>query len=205
MEKPPPSGPVTTLLRAWSAGDRAALDALMPLVYGDLLRIAQAHLRRERPGHTLERTGLVHEAFERLLEQRRVAWEGRAHFLGLASQVMRRILVDHARARHADKRGGGAAVLSLDDTLERAAAEGGAAQGLASGANDPVDILAIDRALTQLEALDAQQGHIVELRFFGGLTVEETAEALAISPATVKRDWAMARAWLQLQLAEPAP
>lgn len=201
---PNPSDQITLLLKEWSEGQPAALAALMPLVYDDLLRMAQAHLRRERPGHTLERTGLVHEAFLKLVDQRNVHWQSRAHFLGLASQLMRRILVDHARARHAAKRGAGVQAISLDDTLERVAAEGGAADAIDVLADNggSVDLVAIDQVLTQLEQFDPQQGRIVELRFFGGLTIEETAQAVGISEATVKRDWAMARAWLQLRLAE---
>jgi RNA polymerase sigma factor (TIGR02999 family) len=196
---------ITLLLQHWSEGDPAALAALMPLVYDDLLKMAQAHLRRERPGHTLQRTGLVHEAFLKLVDQRRVHLKSRAHFLSLASQLMRRILVDHARARQAEKRGAGVQPVSLEDTLEQVAADGGALDIFAAESQSrmgQVDLIAVDRALTELEQLDAQQGRVVELRFFGGLTIEEAAEALDVSEATVKREWAMARAWLQLKLAE---
>lgn len=202
-------GRVTQLLAEWSGGDRKALDELMPLVYAELRRLAQSHLRRERPGHTLQRTVLVHEAFLRLVNQREVQWQGRAHFLGLASRVMRRILVDHARARLAAKRGDGAPVLSFDEAI----GDGGDAldaspdpEGLFVTPDRPgIDMVALDDALNRLETLDEQQGRIVELRFFGGLTVEETAQALGISPATVKRDWAVARAWLHRELSDTLP
>jgi RNA polymerase sigma factor (TIGR02999 family) len=196
---------ITSLLAAWSAGDASALDSLMPLVYDELLRMAHAHLRRERPEHTLQRTGLVHEAFLKLIDQRRVQWQNREHFLGLASRIMRRILVDHARNRLAAKRGAGAPLQSLDETGQSLAPFGDMAgvepvDALSVSAESVVDLISVDRALAQLEQLDPQQGRIVELRFFGGLTIEETAAALSISEATVKRDWAMARAWLHVQL-----
>ena len=196
---------ITSLLAAWSAGDASVLDALMPLVYDELLRMAHAHLRRERPGHTLQRTGLVHEAFLKLVDQRRVQWKNREHFLGLASRIMRRILVDHARNRLAAKRGAGVQLLSLDETgqsvvpfVDLAGVE--PIDALSVSAESVVDLISVDHALAQLEQLDPQQGRIVELRFFGGLTIEETAAALSISEATVKREWAMARAWLHVQL-----
>ncbi len=202
MNDPDP-GRITHLLCAWSAGDGAALDQLMPLVYGELRRLAQAHLRRERPGHTLQRTVLVHEAFLRLVNQRDVQWQGRSHFMGLASRLMRRILVDHARARLAVKRGDGAAHVSLEEAFGNAGEpDHDAEAALAAARGEGVDLVALDDALSRLEALDPQQAQVVELRFFGGLTVEETAEALGISTATVKREWAVARAWLHRALGE---
>jgi len=204
-----PPGPVTGLLQRWSEGDRAAMDRVIPLVYDELRRMAQRQLRQERDGHTLQSTGLVHEAFMKLAQQDGpVRWESRAHFLGWTATLMRHILVDHARARQAAKRGGGVAIESLealsDDTQGRAAM----AQGASSG-GEPIDVIAMDQALQRLEALDARQGRVVEMRFFGGLDVVETAEALGISPATVKREWATARAWLLRELglagAPPAP
>lgn len=203
------SGRVTQLLAAWSSGDQQALNELMPLVYGELRRLAQSHLRRERPGHTLQRTVLVHEAFLRLVNQKEVQWQGRAHFLGLASRLMRRILVDHARARLAAKRGDGAHHVSFDDAI-------GTPDGEVEIDSDPeaplvtpdqpmIDLVALDDALIRLEAMDPQQGKIVELRFFGGLTMEETAQALGISVATVKRDWAVAKAWLHRELGDAMP
>lgn len=182
----PPSG-VTALLLAWSAGDRGALDALLPAVYDDLHAQAARALRREAPGHTLATTDLVHEAYLRLVDQRRARWENRAQFLGVAAECMRRVLVDHARARLTAKRGGGARAVTLTDA---AAPEDG-----------PVDVLALDDALRRLAALDAQQARVVELRYFGGLNVDETAAALGVSPSTVKRDWAVARLWLRRELA----
>jgi RNA polymerase sigma factor (sigma-70 family) len=200
-----PDARVTQLLCEWADGDKRALGELMPLVYAELRRLAQRHLRRERSNHTLQRTALVHEAFLRLVNQKDVRWQSRAQFLGLASQLMRRILVDHARTRLAAKRGAGAVVVSLDQTgavLEPAGPDG--ADGPAAAvdvASDPeVDLSAIDTVLARLETLDPKQGRIVELRFFGGLTIEETAEVIGISPATVKREWVLARAWLRREL-----
>jgi RNA polymerase sigma factor (TIGR02999 family) len=181
-QAPNPAVSVTALLRAWRGGDEEAWGQLVPLVYDELRRVARRQLRRERGEHTLQPTALVHEAFLRLVDQK-VTWQNRAHFFGVAAQLMRRILVDHARQRHAAKRGGGAALVALDS-----------ANALAP--EREVDLLALDGVLEQLTSLDPQQGRIVELRFFGGLTVEETAEALGISPATVKRDWSLAKAWL---------
>jgi len=183
----PPAADVTGLLIAWSRGDRGALDALVPHVYGELRRQADRHLRRQRPGHTLQATALVHEAFLRLVDQTNVSFRDRAHFFAVASRAMRQILVDHARRRHADKRGGGATRLVLED-------------GTASVEPRGVDLVALDGALERLEALDPEQARLVELRFFGGLTVEETAVVLACSPATVKRAWSSARAWLYGEL-----
>jgi RNA polymerase sigma factor (TIGR02999 family) len=183
----PPSTELTRFLVDWSNGSHEALARLMPLVYDELRLLASRHLRHERSDHTLQTTALVHEAYLRLIDQHRVSWQNRAHFFGIAAQMMRRILVDHARAQQADKRGGGAPKLSLDEAV-------------AFAHEREVDFIALDRALTKLAALDPQQSRIVELRFFGGLTVEEVAEVLSISPATIKRDWSMAKAWLLLQI-----
>jgi RNA polymerase sigma factor (TIGR02999 family) len=174
----------TRLLTAWGAGDRSALDHLMPAVYDELRKLARSQLRREQQGHTLQTTALVHEAFLRLVDARQVRWDSRGHFFGITARVMRQILVDHARTRDAAKRGGGVASVSLDDALDVATQ---AVRG---------DLLALDEALCRLERLDQRQSRIVELRFFGGLTVEETAAVLDLSPPTVKREWALARAWL---------
>jgi RNA polymerase sigma factor (TIGR02999 family) len=179
-----PEREVTALLRDWSGGDRTALERLMPLVYGELRRLAASYLRAERPDHTLQPTALVHEAYLRLIDQRGVNWQNRAHFFGIAAQMMRRILVDHARRRQAAKRD--ASTLRLRTSND-------------DGARDP-EVLALDAALSGLESLDARQAHIVELRFFGGLTVEETAEVAGVSPATVKREWRTARAWLAREI-----
>ncbi len=184
----PPQQDVTGLLRRWSEGDEDALQTLMPIVYAELRRLAGHYLRLERPDHTLQPTALVHEAFLRLVGQREVVWQNRAHFFGIAAQMMRRILVDHARRRKAAKRD--AATYRIERTQPEA---GGALD------RDP-ELLALDEALTQLEALDPKQARIVELRFFGGLTVEETAEVAGISTATVKREWRTARAWLRREL-----
>jgi RNA polymerase sigma factor (TIGR02999 family) len=178
-----PSNDVTQLLLDWSKGDRAALDQLMPLVYDELRRLANSYLRRERPDHTLQPTALVHEAYLRLIDQQTVQWQNRAHFFGIAAQTMRRILVDHARYHAREKRLSVSQKVSLDDAI------------IAAHPPD-IDVLALDSALNQLADLDPQQANVVELRCFGGLTVEETAEVLGVSPATVKRDWSMAKAWL---------
>jgi RNA polymerase sigma factor (TIGR02999 family) len=178
---------VTQLLENWSNGDREALERLMPLVYGELHRLAQRYLRRERSDHTLQSTALVHEAYLKMVDQKNVRWQNRAHFFGVAAQSIRHILVDHARSHLAAKRGAGAAKLSLDEAI-----------GVPE--KKEVDLLALDQALEGLAALDPQQGRIVELRFFGGLSIEETAEVLHISSATVKRDWVMAKAWLYQSL-----
>ena len=182
---------VTDLLRRWQGGDARALDELTPLVYRELHRIAGRHIANERPGHTLQATALVHEAFVRLVDQRRVEWQNRAHFFNLAATLMRRILVDHARRTHRLKRGADVKKVSLD---EAATADG-------AGALDLADILTLDRALEDLHALDARQCRIVELRFFGGLTVEEIADAMSLSTGTIKREWTIARAWLYQRLA----
>jgi RNA polymerase sigma factor (TIGR02999 family) len=195
------SSQITQLLVEWSDGQSRALDQLTPLVYEELRRMAARHLRRESPAQTLQATGLVHEAFIRLVGQKNTRWQSRAHFFSLASQLMRRILVDQARARLAAKRGDGRAQVSLellDVTLER----GGERLVPENPADSAADehLMNIDSALMRLERLDPRQAHIVELRFFGGLTVEETAKSLQISDATVKRDWVMAKAWLAREL-----
>jgi RNA polymerase sigma factor (TIGR02999 family) len=190
----PAAGDVTTLLQSWADGDRAALDRLIPAVYSQLRRVARSASRGERPEHTLQATGLVHEAFIRLSQQRSSRWSNRYEFYAWASRVMRQILVDHARARHAQKRGGGAVHDSLDD--EDLALQ----HRLAAPTSPWMELLALDEALTRLKALDPQQARVVELRFFGELGVEETAQCLGISPATVKREWATARAWLLREL-----
>ena len=182
-----PRSDVTKLLQLWSGGRKDALDELLPLIYAELRRLASSYLRRERRDHTLQATALVHEAFLKLVDQRAVRWQNRAHFFGIAAQAMRRILVDHARARAAGKRGDGARPVALDDAM------------LLTDAPD-VDVLALDEALTRLAVLDPQQSRVVELRFFGGLTMDETAEVLHISPATVGRDWTLAKAWLYAEL-----
>ena len=178
-----PSSPVTELLVRWREGDREALEALMPLVYDELRRLAHHYLRQERSDHTLQSTALVHEAYLRLAGQNAPQWQNRAHFFGIAAHIMRQILVEYARGRGAAKRGGSACRVSLDETI-------------ALPDQMDVDIVELDRALTGLAELDAQQSRIVELRFFAGLTIEDTSEVLGISPATVKRDWVTARAWL---------
>ena len=178
---------VTRLLARWGEGDAAALDALTPLVYDELRRLAKAYLRRERPDHTLEGTALVHEAYLRLIDQRQVEWRNRNHFFALAAELIRRILVDHARARIAAKRGGSNLKLSLDEAI-------------APAEEKDLDLVALDDALAALARADHQQSRIVELRYFAGLTIEETAEVLEISPATVKRDWAMAKAFLKREM-----
>ena len=179
---------VTRLLRQWTDGQEQALEQLLPQIHSELRTLAASYLRRERPDHTLQPTALVNEAFLKLVDQRAVKWQNRAHFFGIAAQAMRRILVDHARAHVASKRGGALRKVSLDDAR------------LVGGAVD-VDLLALDQALTRLAALDPQQSRVVELRFFGGLTMEETAEVMRLSPATIGRDWRMAKAWLSAELA----
>jgi RNA polymerase sigma factor (TIGR02999 family) len=179
---------VTRLLRRWGDGDESALAALMPAVHDELRRLARSYMRRERDGHTLEPTALVHEAYLRLVDQREVRWASRGHFFALAAQAMRRVLVDHARAHAAAKRGGRA---------ERVTLSGVAA---ATPEVSDVDILWLHEALEALAALDARQARVVELRHFAGLSVEEVADVLGISPATVKREWATARAWLAHRL-----
>ena len=185
-DQTPPSD-VTGLLQAWSAGDRSALDELMPVVYAELHRLARARLRGERADHTLQATALVNEAYVRLVDQTRVRWQNRAQFFGTAAQLMRRILVDHAREHRSAKRGGGATRVELDEAL-------------GSAHQRDVDLLALDAALERLERLDPRQSRLVVLRFFGGLTIDEVAEVLEISPATAKREWVTARIWLRREL-----
>jgi len=184
--QPPES--ITQLLGDWSKGDQAALEKLMPLVYGELRKLAGNYLRRERQGHTLQPTALVNEAYLKLIDQRNAKWQNRAQFFGVAAQLMRRILVDHARAHQAAKRGG-----SDQERLSITSAERIVQQ-------PAVDLLALHEALQELATLDPQQERIVELRFFGGLSIEETGEVLGIGQATVERDWKMARAWLRRKL-----
>jgi RNA polymerase sigma factor (TIGR02999 family) len=193
------AGEVTRLLQRWAGGDAAALEDLWPLVYDDVRRLARRQMARERGDHTLQGTALVNEAFIRLAGQRVFQWQNREQFLSLAAQVMRRVLVDHARQRGAQRRGDGAKRLSLHDT--QAAIEVDEAQALRSLDDERIDVLAIDSALTRLALIDAPQSRIVELRYFGGLTLEETASVAGISLASVKREWAMARAWLRRELA----
>ena len=182
MTPVPPAG-VTSLLLSWGRGDPDAIERLAPLVYGELRRLARRELRGERAAHTLQPTALVHEAYLRLVGQRGVSWQNRAHFFAVASRVMRRILVDHARSRNAAKRGSGGRTVCL--------AEAGPL-----GQQRPADLIALDDALTGLAAIDPRQSRIVELRFFGGLTVEEAAHVTGLSPRTIKREWRMAKAWL---------
>ena len=184
-----PSPQVTQILDDWSRGDREALNKLIPLVYSELRRLAGRHLGRERQGHTLQTTALIHEAYLRLVDQKRVRWQSRAHFFAVAARLMRRILVDHARGRQRIKRGGSATQLPFEEALVVAAEQLN------------VDILALDSALTKLCELDARQCQVVELRFLSGLSIEETAAVLSVSPATVKSDWSIAKAWLHREIA----
>jgi len=178
---------ITALLGDWGRGDGAALDQLLPLVYAELRRVAARQLRHERPHHTLQPTALVHEAYVRLVDQRRADWQNRAHFFGVAARVMRRILVDHARRHGASKRGDGVRCVSIDEARDVAASNG-------------IPVLALDRVLDRLEKLDAALARIVELRAFGGLTIEEAAHVLSVSPSTAKRDYRTAKAWLNREL-----
>jgi RNA polymerase sigma factor (TIGR02999 family) len=180
-------GAVTGLLRAWADGDEGALERLAPLVEAELRRLARGYMRRERRGHTLQTTALVNEAFLRLVGARNVRWQDRAHFLGISARLMRRVLVDHARARGYQKRGGGAQRLTLGE-------------GVAAAPGPRLDVVALDRALEALAAVDPRKARTVELRFFGGLSVEETAAVLQVSPDTVKRDWRLAKLWLLREL-----
>jgi len=175
---------VTMLLRRWSEGDETALDELTPLVYGELRRLAHSHMRHEKPGHVLQTSALINEAYLRLIEERGIKWESRRHFFGIATRLMRRVLVDDARRRNFLKRGGTQVHVSFDDTLS-------VSQEQAS------NIVALDDALRSLELKDKRKSQIVELRFFGGLSIEETAEVLQVSPGTVMREWTFARAWLR--------
>jgi len=185
-------GEVTALLLAWSAGDREALARLFPLVYGDLRKRAEGYLRKERSGHTLQPTALVNEAYLKLVDQARVKWQNRAHFYAVASRAMREVLVEYARRHRAAKRGAGETRVALGD-------------GDAVTPPRSLDLLALDVALDRLSALDERQGKLVELRVFGGLTIEEAAEALGISPATVSREWKHAEAWLAREMSGLAP
>jgi RNA polymerase sigma-70 factor, ECF subfamily len=182
-----PAHEVTQLLRAWSSGDERALEELVPIVHGELHRLARRYMAGERPGHTLQATALVNEAYLRLVDIRRVDWQNRAQFMGVCAQLMRRILVDFARRRRAQKRGGENEKLSLDD-------------GPVVSKERTAELIALDDALTALAAMDARRSRVVELRFFGGLSVEETAEVLKISPDTVMHDWKLAKAWLARQM-----
>jgi RNA polymerase sigma factor (TIGR02999 family) len=182
---------LTRLLLDWSNGDKSALDEMTPVLYDELRRVARRLLSAERPDHTLQPTALVHEAYLRLINQRAVDWRNRAHFLGVAATMMRRILINHAKANQAAKREGYAAAISLEDAL-----------GVFT--NPQVDLLDLDHTLNRLTELDPQQGKVVELRYFGGLSIEETAEVLGISTATVKREWGTARLWLLQQMEGPA-
>ena len=188
----PDNNKVTQLLANLRSGENQAHDQLFPIVYNELRKIAANYMRRERADHTLQATALVHEAYMQLVDQTRVTWQSRAHFFGVAAQLMRRILVDHARTQNALKRGGDAQKLSLDDSL-----------GLASG--PPVAFDELDEALNRLQQLDPNQAKIVELRFFGGLTVEEVSEVIGSSTATIEREWRMAKAWLHSQLTAKRP
>ena len=183
----PSSGAVTELLRAWSDGDDGALARLTPLVETELRRLARGYMGRERRGHTLQPTALVNEAFLRLTDARQVRWQDRAHFLGISARLMRRVLVDHARSRGYRKRGGAAQRVTLND-------------GLIAAPEPALDVVALDRALEALAAADLRKSRVVELRFFGGLSVEETAEVLHVSPQTIKRDWRLAKLWLLREL-----
>jgi RNA polymerase sigma factor (TIGR02999 family) len=180
---------VTQLLIDWSNGDQAALDKLMPLVYDELRRMAKRYMARQSPGHTLQTTALINDAFIKLVGQQEKHWQSRAHFFGVAAQAMRSILVDYARSRQSEKRGGGAQQVSLDEALtvseERAS-----------------ELVALDEALKELARVDPRKCHVVELRYFGGLSVEETAEVLKVSAVTVMRDWSMAKSWLHRELSK---
>jgi len=180
---------LTQLLTDWSNGDAQALEKLIPLVYRDLHRLAERYLRSESPSHTLQSTALVHEAYLRLIDQRNTRWQNRAHFFGISAQLIRRILVDHARARKAGKRGGDAAKIQIDESV-------------AAPEQQNLDLVVLDDCLRALAEIDPQQARVVELRYFAGLTVEETAEVMRVSPTTVKREWRLARAWLHREIAK---
>ena len=187
LVKPEDAGEVTRLLRVWRAGDRDALDALVPHVYQELKRVAHYQLQKERPNHTLQSAALVNEAYARLVGQESIGFESRSHFFAVAAQLMRQILVDYARRHRAEKRGGGVCMLTLDDAM-------------AMPQRKSLDVVALDDALTRLSEIDPRQSRVVELRFFAGLSLEETAQALEVGPATVQRDWTAARAWLHREL-----
>jgi RNA polymerase sigma factor (TIGR02999 family) len=184
--KPAPNE-ITRLLKDWSSGDQTALDKLMPLVYDELHQLAHQHMRREQPGNMLQTSALINEAYLRLVDQPQIRWESRAHFFGIAARLMRRILVDEARKRNSAKRGGRGIQVSLVEGANVAQEQAG-------------NVVALDDALKSLEAIDSRQSEIVELRFFGGLSIEETAEVLKVSPGTVMRDWTFARAWLRNEM-----
>jgi RNA polymerase sigma factor (TIGR02999 family) len=192
---PPPARPssrrVTELLVAWSGGDSSALDALIPLVHRELLRLARRQMKREHEGHTLQTTALVNEAYLRLVDLSRIRWQDRAHFFAMSARLMRRILVDHARSRRYLKRGGGAVRVSFDEAL-------------AVSRESAADLVALDDALQSLVRLDPRKGQVVELRYFGGLSVDETAAALQVSPETVMRDWRLSKAWLLREISRGA-
>ena len=187
-----PTHEISKLLKAWNDGDESALDKLMPLVHDELHRLARRHMRREKPGHILQTSALVNEAYLRLVDASQIHWQNRAHFFGIAARLMRRILVDDARRRHFDKRGGRMIQVALDEVMsvpqEQAA-----------------NIVALDDALQTLATIDPRQSEIVELRFFGGMSIEETAEFLLVSPGTVMRDWTFARAWLRKEMVAEEP
>lgn len=192
MPSVPPRN-VTQMLANWRNGDSAALNELLPVIYDELRQLAAGYLRRESAGHTLQATALVNEAYLRLVDQTQVNWQNRAHFFGAAANLMRQILIQHARAKHAEKRGGDAQKLYLDEVS-------GLVDNLVKEQN--LDLLALDDALNRLATIAPQQSRVVELRFFAGLSIEETAEALGISPATIKREWNMAKAWLHRELSK---
>lgn len=192
MQRAPSAREVTLLLRAWGEGSKEALDRLAPLVYRELHQIAGRLMARERPSHTLQTTALVNEAYVRLVDARQVSWQDRAHFFAICARAMRQILVDHARSRGSAKRGGGEVAIELEE-------------GLAATASPEASLLALDEALKQLEALDPRKSQVVEMRYFGGLSVEETAEALKVSAETVRRDWKLAQAWLHRELSGKKP
>jgi RNA polymerase sigma-70 factor (ECF subfamily) len=175
---------ISFLLEEWSSGNQSALDQLMPIIYDELRRLAHAYMKRERAGHTLQTTALVNEAYLKLVNQERAQWHNRKHFFAVSAQLMRRILVDRARTKNYQKRGGGEQTLSLDEALT------------ISADNQAAEIIALDEALKELSAFDERKSQVVELRYFGGLSVEETADVLKISPVTVRRDWTTAKAWL---------
>ena len=179
---------ITQLLKKWSEGNQEILDKLMPLVYEELRRQASRYLRRERSNHTLQTTALIHEAYLKLVDQKEVEWQSRSHFFAIAAQAMRRILVDYARERHREKRGGAAENLPLEEAL------------MISSQEKSVDLVALDEALNRLAEFDERQARVVELRYFSGLSIEETADILGVSNVTVRRDWNMAKAWLHQQI-----
>jgi RNA polymerase sigma factor (TIGR02999 family) len=187
-----PTDDVTELLRAWTNGDASALDRLVPLVYQELHSLARRYMRQERADHTLQATSLINEAYLRLIDVNRIQWQSRAHFIAVAAQTMRRILVEFARRRHRHKRGGDVVLVALDESHD-------------IGRDKGADLVALSDALTALASFDARMGQVVELRFFGGLSVEETADVLHVSPETVMRDWKTAKAWLLRELSQGSP